>query len=571
MPQKLIRLTSETNDGIFDGLFNEDITIKQNSEIAFQSLTLERLTTSLTVNEANEEMTFFPKTQVTGDLQVGRIEKRIYEKGDTDVLMADIEKALNGSCDMLTLPETMNLQWKAEIDETEDKAEISVRPSPFFPLVDFAPGALSPIINSETLLDKGTTSTPSVNNGGVSRLTFQTAQGLLNECYLFNTMKFIKSTGALRVRLGTVSLQNLVNRPAFTIALVDQDGLAKLRNGTITYPDLTYAIQVNAPEDAFDRGGYSYISEPGSAGTSPTDPFVKIVQSDAGGAQDNNDCFEIQKRNGLFQGFIHQTGVATTVLPSSTTYDVTNDYYPVVFFHLASVLTPSVVANVLQNIQCSLDPWQTPSWYDYVTTNPALARRTSTLPELVQYDTVQANVLFKPDFTFQTDAIATYLGYTNKALVGPAGEGVGAVVITPDIVTEMDPNTGLPYDREQGFTLTGKQVASGTIDLESYIVDTQTFTLDSYDSYGLSTEDRLSNAGGSRRNLLATIPAEETAIPASANERIVYEPNTLDYIAIKNRSDIITRQIRLRLLNSTYNPVTVAGLAAITVLIRDPD
>ena len=54
------------------------------------------------------------------------------------------------------------------------------------------------------------------------------------------------------------------------------------------------------------------------------------------------------------------------------------------------------------------------------------------------------------------------------------------------------------------------------------------------------------------------------------NARVIYEPNTLDYIAIKNRSDVITRQIRMRLLDARYEPIVTAGLAAMTILIRDP-
>ena len=134
----------------------------------------------------------------------------------------------------------------------------------------------------------------------------------------------------------------------------------------------------------------------------------------------------------------------------------------------------------------------------------------------------------------------------------------------------VDPISGNPYDRNPGYKLSAKSVLAAAVDGDSYLVDTQTFMLDSYDSYGLSASERNANAGGSRRNLLATIPVAETPIPNSVNARVTYEPNTLDYIAIKNRSDIITRQIRMRLLNARYGGVTTAGLAAMTILIREP-
>ena len=61
MPQKLIRLTCESNDGVFNGLFDQDIQIKQDSEIAFQSLSLERASTSFNVNNSNKLMVYFSK------------------------------------------------------------------------------------------------------------------------------------------------------------------------------------------------------------------------------------------------------------------------------------------------------------------------------------------------------------------------------------------------------------------------------------------------------------------------------------------------------------------------------
>ena len=104
-----------------------------------------------------------------------------------------------------------------------------------------------------------------------------------------------------------------------------------------------------------------------------------------------------------------------------------------------------------------------------------------------------------------------------------------------------------------------------------YLLECQTFQLDSFDSYGLSAVDRNANSGGSRRNLLATVPISEIPIPGTSNGLIQYEPNNLFYISIKNRGDITTRQIKFRLLTGTYEPVLTSGLASITILIRDPE
>ena len=58
MTQKLIRLTCESNDGIFNGKFDQDVRIKQGSDIAFQSLTLERAADNLVVSSGNQSIDF---------------------------------------------------------------------------------------------------------------------------------------------------------------------------------------------------------------------------------------------------------------------------------------------------------------------------------------------------------------------------------------------------------------------------------------------------------------------------------------------------------------------------------
>ena len=113
------------------------------------------------------------------------------------------------------------------------------------------------------------------------------------------------------------------------------------------------------------------------------------------------------------------------------------------------------------------------------------------------------------------------------------------------------PDASLTYSQDVGYTFTADVGFDNSYDSDTYIIDTQTFTLDSYDSYGLSAAERSANSGGSRRNIIATIPVTEVPVPGSSNSIIQYEPSTQNYIQIKNRGDIVTRQIRCRLLTGT--------------------
>ena len=586
MPQKLIRLTCESNDGVFDGLFDQDIRIKKDSEIAFQSLTLERASTAFNVNNSNNTIVYVSRED--GALaQTIQIENKTYEKEDRFELLANITKELNANCDFIIRANQMNSQWKAFLDEVSDLVNISVRPSPFFPLASWnetAPGSAlynttvkrdSPVLAGVTNAEEIT-----IAAAGMGRLN-QSATGALNECYMWSQYPFIKSTGSLRVRLHDNS-DGTTNRPAFTIGLTDLAGAIKLNEGTIELTDLVYAVQVDQASTNPAQGGYSYVNAKGSAAVTATAPLVKVEKADGtGGGYGNNDVMEIViGQAGYLRGVIHQDTGGRTLLPTSTTqYVGESDLYPVIFWHLNNTTGGSPQKMILDMVQCSFDPWfggSTVNWYANLQANPQLENRNSTLATLTAYDRPPgvggqevANEPWREVFELASDDIALYLGYTNKILVDDGVE-IGALLTIPPDLTLTDTNSATPYTRTQGYFLVAKDPFEPGIDSESYLVDTQTFMLDSFDSYGLSAEERNANAGGSRRNLLATIPVTETIIPNSVNARVTYEPNTLDYIAIKNRSDIITRQIRMRLLNSRYGDVNTAGLAAMTILIREP-
>ena len=581
MPQKLIRLTCESNDGVFDGLFDQDIRIKQDSEIAFQSLTMEKQSSSFNVNSSNSLVTFRSR-RFAGD-QTCRITEKTYEKEDRVELMTDITQKMNSVCDFVTNPNQMNVQWRAKTNELTDLVEIGCRPSPLFPIAAWNPLDALPDFNTASVRDASTTAptpvtgaeVPIIGSGGMTRLT-QTATGALNECYMYVDKPFIKSTGSWRISLAAMTV-GTANRPAFTLGLVDEAGRSKLNLATVQLSDLVYAIQVDERSADPAQGGYSYITAKGSAATTPTVPFIKIENAGLG-TQGTNDTLEIAIVNNTLQGFIHQISGKTSLLPSFPLTPGEN-LYPVVFLHLASTTGP-VVSNNIDRIECSLDPYHAvldAEWTEFLTDNPQVTVKQNNLATVVEYDDgffAPATQYFEPNLTMGSLGLAQFLGYTDAVVVRNnipiEPESVGGVLVIPRAITLTNPFTATQYTRLQGWIAEARNVFKTAIDSESFLVDTQTFMLDSFDSYGLSLAERTANAGGSRRNLLTTIPVTETAIVNSSNSRVTYEPNTLDYIAIKNRSDVITRQIRMRLLNSRYEPVITAGMAAMTILIKEP-
>ena len=82
--------------------------------------------------------------------------------------------------------------------------------------------------------------------------------------------------------------------------------------------------------------------------------------------------------------------------------------------------------------------------------------------------------------------------------------------------------------------------------------------------------ERAAGSGGSRRNIIATVPINEVPIAGSGNSIIQFQPGTINYVGIKNKGDVVTRQIRCRLLTGMYRGVKTEGLASIVLLIKSP-
>ena len=89
---KLIRLTTETNDGRFDNEFNDEITITPNSKIALQSVSVESDITDLTIDGDNDAVQF----EITaGNTRTIGLEHATYDETNNHDFLNDLQLKLN--------------------------------------------------------------------------------------------------------------------------------------------------------------------------------------------------------------------------------------------------------------------------------------------------------------------------------------------------------------------------------------------------------------------------------------------------------------------------------------------
>jgi len=562
MPQKLIRLTSSSGDGVFNGLFNEDIIIPENSEIALQSLSLERRSASININGNNNTLRFQAVGLTLPDVPTNSgdvIPLATYTNRDEISILNAVTNALNRNSSMLTTPASMNIAW--EVGQANGgETEIRARPSPFYTISDIIPSFA--VMDRSVTMNVNADAEPvrvddfQVGEKGMFRDTDTTTNNIA-ECYTYGKVPFIQSTGSLRCRFKRLNTNGAGTTSCIIGIVKGTAGLAKLQNATFTEADLEYQIKVNGHNTAMQyklKGG-AYVDTVTPINHTVTDPG------------NINDVLEIIADNGSLMGQIHQDGVTPqTQLPRLDMEEGVNYYYVISIFEGSNNL-------VLDNCAVSLSPFsiaESGSAVPAMLENTALPETVSSLPTVIQYD---RNTVLTGALNFQRDelpnqALANFLGFPSNILRKNKYYEEEPKVSVNNPLQLLQPN----YDLTLGFKWKSPKTFSLSREPDNYIVDTQTFTLDSYDSYGIqSSALRNANSGGSRRNILATVAAETVPIEGTASSLLQYEPNTLYYIRIKNRGAIVTRQMRFRLLSSQYQAVEVENMAAMTLLIRYPD
>ena len=572
MPQQLIRLTSSSGDGVFNGVFNQGITIKENSEIALQSLSVERRSQEISINGENGAISF-SSVSATGTPAVPNqttslIPQQLYDKSNSQELLDNIGTAMNRTCDL----NVDNGQWGIQHNVSVGSGgliEVGARISPFYQIqkqincdfvVDDRPVvrqvANAEILNVDALFQAGELGmwreTDTTTGGGG-------AEPALNESYVFGTEPVIKSTGMFRTRFKRLNT-NGAGTASFTMGLVKgADGLSKLQNSSFTLADCAYAIRTNGHTSPMQ-----YIRSKGGAWINTVTP---VNHTTANWELNLNDVLDISFQSGAASGVISSETAGTptrTELLSAIDYDIKDNYYWFISMHEGKDNC------VLDLTGITLDPW-----HNIGIGEPTSIRddniapgeiESSAIDGLPHYNMDQGAVNIAAPFTpsvQMSSVLSSYLGFSSSYL--KKVDILPPVQVFTDTALEGDPG----FLQRLGYIFTANIGYDNSYDSDTYLIDTQTFTLDSFDSYGLSAVDRAANSGGSRRNIIATVPITETPIVGSGNSLIQFQPNTLFYVSIKNRGDLETRQIRCRLLTGQYNAVSTEGVASIVLLIRD--
>lgn len=111
---KLLRITSDRNDGVFSMSLNDGFTLKAHSKIALQSLTFEQLIRTITIGASNDEVTIIYKKGASGVEKKIKLAHNEYNTDNIDFLFEDLRNKLNKSLNNYDLRNVLGLEWNVK-------------------------------------------------------------------------------------------------------------------------------------------------------------------------------------------------------------------------------------------------------------------------------------------------------------------------------------------------------------------------------------------------------------------------------------------------------------------------
>lgn len=514
---RLIRLTSTSSDGIMENNFQAEILLKENSQIALDSLTMEVSPTEIKIDDKNDTITFSIEvgesladktiTITHGTYGGATVGNRTYEQ-----LLAEIQfnmmKTLSTYTDAGT-GKMLGSEYKVFYND-DGKTEIAVAQAPHTLITSTQTGnwVLSNItVSSDGLtIRRGPTGTP----------------GDLDS-YMYQPIRLARGGGMAQVRVG-VSTPGSDETDSGFIFGVSRTNPALWAGATLaSLEDIAWGVQFVDEDTAYQ------IIEDGTLIVSGDSPVG------VGGAPGTNDLIQIGQmyntddKTTEFAVSVIQDGGDITVLtdgegtpsrPGPISVEADETYYAVLIM-LGS--NDDAVAGA-----CSAS--------DIITFTDPYDERTNAIPATEHKEKGTNEGLIQQEkqvqiyYNFQEFSLQNFLGYLNL----------------------KSGNLGYTTLRTY-ISFYPAFASSDTVD--NFIFELLNLDLESYDGF---TEQR--------QNYLSTIPST-----ATTGNVVSYKTSYPIFLNLSNKKPFTLRNIMARILSFGNRPLQTRGQTTATILIKDSD
>jgi len=508
---KLIRLTSDSNDGRFDNSFNDEIIIEPKSKIALQSLAVRSDIGSLTIDDDNHDIQF---EVVSGNTRTVTLDNFTYDENDNHKFLNDLQLKLNQGLQYTDgqsatkFKNELGFQFKVAV---ADSGNTHVKMSNTRYAYSSPADIKEVFANTDELNFAGT------NPVNIASATAGVNTGRADEKHTMYSVKpFTTGCGVFRFRYNayTASTESQV-LSGFEFGLCDSKpdtwNLPSMADTKKTYALRGFQPTANYSVKKGDDTDFALATNQAGANVKPSvdGGGNVIVNADA-------DILEmsIQGANIVCSVFRSSESVADILFTEP--YEVDANGVPVPLFGYLTF------HGSRGNIEVT-DMKFTPD--AYLEPRPsALSDPVETFGSGARPTNSTANTTIKK-IDFRTESVASFLGFNNIINISTAG---------------------------QNKIFTANNLFKALIENECYIILLENIQLESYD--GLKQ---------GRKSILASIPNPTNG------DRVIYEPNTNNYIELNNANTISLRNIRARILYQDYTPVKTLGLSVLSLLVAN--
>ena len=538
---KLLRITSDRTDGLFDNQLNANLIVEPYSQIALSNASFTNNFSLLSIKEGNNKIIYNTTDDVPGNAKTVTLSSKDYIGTDSDglILFQNINASLNNS---LTL--TTSKEWGGEfkIDKINGRITLGYR---IAPLTWCGDGENQGDTFQGTFqIDPAENLVPNVvyNLSAGAPAIGTDVNRLVVNSYI------VKGAGVFRATLQTLVTNNSLSN-GFAMVLSETNSINELQAGNLSAEDESYSIRLVV--DEVDNSLFKYTFRNGSGNTADVldgagakiRPQTPTVNAD-GFANTTNDAVELSVQEGNVVGKIYQTVGGNPLI--TTAFSVPIDRA----FSQNPALLPIVVMKG-DSIDCELYNIQINRRQNF-NVAPAL----NIQPQIAEnpiYNTGTA-VPAQPAnraSTFSLDLsncvdLARFLGFTT---------GNNFVYTRPNFTRVVT------FIGDSNFALSS---------FESYVVEFMSTQLESYD--GMSFRQGAGAGGklgaGGQYSIIKVIPNYNTNVD---NRVCNYEASNLTFIDINNSEPILLRNIKARILDSNLNPINTTEIGVLTIIIKKKD
>ena len=504
---KLLRLRSNENELIYNGLINDNLILNKNSKIALQSVSWEKDTKVITITPDNSQITLNISGAQTAstDLVATLTEGLSYNaKNNLDELLTDIKRALINSFN-IDVPKCVGLQ--VEITErSNNTVRINFDQSK---IIDFFVELNTKNNNSVNVnVDEraGNIYFKSNNSHTFDAAIYRNTYGMIDPdegCGIFrcqiNKLDGAGHTG-FYIGLSTINPDTMggdfnfaINKLAFGI---------EARNSTVDYK----IIRRN------DATGAILLTDSNEFPNSFADN------------DDDNDFLEISCNRGKIEGAIYRHNGVTFVRNVLFSEDYTlrqSGLYPIIAF-----AEPNTGGGAGNNVEIKKVRFTD------------IFRKDDIQTELNDINIEHLNIPVPSQDLQFCDFTLTL----NEELANFLGMRIVETIKDVELVANFRGINPVEFFDNS----------------ETYLVLSETLALDSYD---------YSDRKQKRRNILQVI----NNIREKSERDVLYNTNNPIFIDINNADRITLNNLRLRILDSDESIVNINGISEMTLLIKDED